>query len=262
LTNDAEKQEKSKQIWEIMKAAEKMKPILVYFRKPKDLLSFQTKKVKDPEVLASLELEKDLWKRWVITELSKEFVCVRVNARKADRRLLAINRVGRAPVVQILDFNLKPIYFTASTRIRFEAFAKVMESCRKRVERAVKILARRNEETDIVKRAKARAGVLEQRELYGKGLKILEKRNWLRAERIFNKGIAIEQDSKWRTLCKSGLIEIKAGRALVEAEKLISARYFKAAKKALEKIINKYPEAVYFNSIARERWAYVHKKLN
>lgn len=257
-----EVQDADAEIFEFTKAALEMKPILVYFNKPKDLLAFGNKAAKDPEVDACEEFDKDLWKRWVVTELSKEYVCVRVNTRKADSKLMRSHRVARAPVVMILDFNLKPIYFSPSPRLRYTTLSKVMDRSRERVEAEVKKLAKSNEESDLVKRAKVRAQVIEQRETYDKGLEALEKQDWRNAEAAFNKGIELEQDSDWKAKCKTGLIEIKAGQALEEVDKLVKYRRYKEAKEALVKILADYKEAKYFAAIAKEQLEHVTKKLN
>lgn len=239
-----------------------MKPILVYFCKPKDLLAFGAKARKDPQVDACEEMDKDLWARWVITELAKEFVCVKVNVRKADSKLLRKHRVARAPVVSIFDFNLKQVYFTPSPRLRYSALSKVMNNARIRVEAEVKKLAASDEDTPLVHRAKARAQVIEQRELYDEGLTALEKKDWACAEEAFNKAIAIEQESDWKKQCKVGLVEVSAGKAVDEAERFIDRKRFKEAKDILEKVLKEYKEAKYFTAIAKERLEYCNKKLS
>jgi hypothetical protein len=258
---DAAKDQENGDIYELKKATEEMKPILVWFNKPKDLLAFGKKSVKDPEVEACDTMSKDLWKRWVITELSKEYVCVRVNIRKADRKLLRSHRVARAPVVEILDFKLKSIYFSSSPRLKHGALGKVMDRCRKKVETAVKKLAKKDEDTPLVQRAKERALVIEQRECYDKGVVALGKRNWDKAADNFNKGIAIEQDSHWKHKCKTGLLEIKAGKLFVEAERLYKMRQFKACKDKLDQIVCDLKEAKYFGALAKELLTKVNKKV-
>jgi tetratricopeptide (TPR) repeat protein len=239
-----------------------MKPILVYFQKPKDLLAFGKKARKDPEVEACEDYDNDLWKRWVITALSAEFVCVRVNVRKADKMLLRKHRVARAPVIEILDFNLKPHYFTASARLNHSSLSRVMESKRKRVEALVKKLAKSKEDSPLVERAKKRAQVIEQREFYDKGLTYLERKRWVQAEREFNKGIEIDQDSEWRKKCKTGLLEIKAGMKFQEAEKLYKYRRFTQCKELLEEIISKFKEAKFYVGMAKDKLTQVNKKVS
>jgi hypothetical protein len=261
VEGEAATDKEDEEIHELKKATEEMKPILVWFNKPKDLLAFGRKSIKDPEVEACDAMSKDLWKRWVITELSKEFVCVRVNTRKADKKLLRSHRVSRAPVVEILDFKLKSIYFSSSPRLKYGALSKVMNRCRKKVETAVKKLAKSDEDTPIVERAKLRAQVIEQRECYDKGVVALGKRNWNKAADNFNKGIAIEQDSEWKKKCKTGLLEIKAGKLFMEAERLYKLRRFKTCKDKLDQIVCDYKEAKYFSALAKELLKKVNKKV-
>jgi tetratricopeptide (TPR) repeat protein len=252
---------KDEQIYEIRKATEDMKPILVFFNKPKDLLAFGKKARKDPQVEACEDFNKDLWKRWVITELAKEFVCVRVNIRKAEPNLLRRYRVARAPVIQILDFNMKPLYFTASARLSHSSLARIMDRTRKKVEIMVKRLAKKNDDSPLVKQAKIRAAVIEQRELYDKGLEYLEKQRWVQAEKKFNETIAIDQDSDWKKKAKVGILEIKAGKDYYEAEKLYKLRRFPECKKLLEQILSKYKEAKFFCGLAKDKLAQVKKKV-
>jgi len=250
-----------KEIYEITKAAEEMKPILVYYTKPKDLLAFGKKARKDAEVEACENYNKDLWKRWVITALSKEFVCVRVNVRKAEPKILRQHRVARAPVIEILDFKLKPKYFTASARLNHSSLSRVMDRTRKYVEAAVKKLAKSKEDSPLVARAKVRAQVIEQRELYDAGLGNLEKKRWVKAEESFLKALEIEQDSDWKKKAKVGLIEIKAGKAYYESEKLYKMRRFKQCKELLDKILGDFKEAKFFCGLAKAKLAKVQKKL-
>ncbi len=248
-------------IYEIRKAAEAMKPILVYFHKPKDILAFGKKKRKDPEAEACEDLDGDLWKRWVITELSKEFVCVRVNVRKADRHLLRKNRVARAPVVMILDFNLKHLYFTPSPRLRYTTLSEVMDRSRRRVEIQVRRLARKDEDSALVKRAEFRYDEIRQRDFYSAGAEALGEWDWGKAGANFEKGLAIDRDTEWKQKCLNGLVEIKAGKAVEEAEKLIDGRRYEEARKALEKIVKEFGEAQYFHAIAEDRLERVARKL-
>ncbi|MHC5081602.1 MAG: hypothetical protein ACYTHN_21580 [Planctomycetota bacterium] len=238
-----------------------MKPIMVYFQKPKDLLNFGNKARKDPEVEACKGLDEELWKRWIITELAKEFVCIRVNTRKADPSLLRRHRVARAPVISIFDFNAKQLYFSASARMRYQVLAKKMDAQRKRVEAEVKKIAESTEESPLVLRAKSRAMVLEQRECYDDGLAQLEKKRWAKAEELFQKGIAIERESEWKKKCKNGLIEIKAGKAYYEADALYGKRRFKECKALCEKVVSQYKEAKYFSAMAKELLEKVKKKV-
>lgn len=255
-------EEADKDIFEIKKATEQMKPILIYFQKPKDLLAFGKKAVKDPEVDACSAFDEDLWKRWVITELSKEYACVRVNTRKADAQLLRKYRVARAPVIMIVDFELKPHYFTASARLNHSSLASVMERVRKNVESQVKKLSKSEEDSPLVQRAKARAEVIEQRELYDDGLGFLEKQKWNQAEEKFNKALAITQDSEWKKKSQVGLIEIKAGQAFHEGEKLYKLRRFKPCKDLLAATLKDCKEATYFCGLIKELLEKVNKKLN
>ena len=237
-----ESKEENAEIYELTKATEDMKPILVWYNKPKDLLAFGKKKRKDPEVEACDAMANDLWKRWIITELAKEYICVRVNTRKSDKSLLRGHRVARAPVVEILDFNLKAIYFSSSPRLKHNSLAKVMDRCRKKVEDAVVKLAKSDEDSPLVERAKKRAQVIETRECNDKGL-------------------AIEEDSHWKHKCKNGLLEIKAGKLYVEAERLYKMRQFKPCKSKLDTIVSEYKEAKFFAAMAKEMLTKVSKKV-
>lgn len=257
-----EAKEEDAEIYELKKATEDMKPILVWYNKPKDLLAFGKKKAKDPEVEACDEMANDLWKRWIITELAKEYVCIRVNTRKSDQSLLRGHRVARAPVVEILDFNLKAIYFSSSPRLKHNSLAKVMDRCRKKVEDAVVKLAKSDEESPMVERAKKRAQVIETREFYDKGVQDLGKRDWNGAADNFNKGLAIEEDSSWKLKCKNGLLEIKAGKLYVEAERLYKMRQFKPCKDKLDTIVNEYKEAKFYAAMAKEMLTKVGKKVS
>lgn len=230
----AEGEEKAKEIYEIAKATEDMKPIIVYFAKPKDLLAFGNNAQKDAEVDACNELDEDLWKRFAITERSKEFTCVRINTRKADPGLLRDHRVARAPVVMILDFYTKQIFFSSAPKLNYSTLGKWMDKAQDQVEAEVKKLAKSDEKSPLVERAKKRASEIEQREIYEKALVEFEAEKWEKAEELFNKAIAIALDSEWKKKAQNGLIEIKAGKMFKEAELLYKGKRFKECKEKLE----------------------------
>jgi len=230
----AEGEEQNKEIYEITKATEDMKPVIVYFAKPKDLLAFGNQSQKDPEVDACNELDEDLWKRFAITERAKEFTCIRVNTRKADPTLLREHRVARAPVVMILDFYLKQVFFSSAPKLNYSTLGKWMDKAQAQVEAEVKKLAKSDEDSALVQRAKKRALEIEQREFYDKALEEFQTEKWDEAEKLFNKAIAIALDSEWKKKAQNGLVEIKAGKMFKEAELLYKGKRFKECKEKLE----------------------------
>jgi tetratricopeptide (TPR) repeat protein len=222
------------EIAELLKAQQSMKPILVFYCKSRDINDFGKKTRKDAEVEATVGLDENLWKRWIITELAKAFVCIRVDVRKADVSILRKHHVARAPVIEILDFRLKPIHFSPDARQRVNAVAKVMGQARSRVEKEVRKLA---------------AG------------EALEKRRWKEAEKQFQKALAIEQECAWKKKCEKGLLEIEAGKIFVNAEKRIKAKRYAEARDLLAKILADYKEATFFRSLAKEKLGYVESKM-
>lgn len=256
-----DKEAEDPQIWEIAKASEDMKPILVFFAKPKDLLAFGNNAQKDPEVDACTEFDEDLWKRFAITERSKEFTCVRVNVRKADPKLLRQHRVARAPVVMILDFYSKQIFFSASPKMNYSTLGKWMDKAQDKVEAEVKKLAKSDEDSPLVQRAKKRALEIEQREIYDKALVEFEKKRWEKAEELFNNAIAIECDSDWKKKCQTGLIEIKAAKMFLEAEQLYKNKRFKECKEKLDEIAKECKGAQFYAADIKELLEKAVKKL-
>jgi hypothetical protein len=249
------------QIWEIAKATEDMRPIIVFFCKPKDLLAFGNNAQKDPEVDACTELDEDLWKRYAITERAKEFTCVRVNLRKADPKLLRGHRVARAPVIMILDFNAKQIFFSSTPKLNYSTLGKWMDKAQDQVEAEVKKLAKSSEDSPLVKRAKKRALEIEQRETYDKALVEFEKQDWKKAEDLFNKAIAITCDSEWKKKAQTGLIEIKAAKMFLEAEQLYKSKRFKECKDKLDEISKECKGAQFYTADIKELLEKVLKKL-
>ena len=259
-SSDGDK-DKEAEIFELRKACDEMKPVLIFFNKPKDLLAFGKKARKDPAVDACQAMDKDLWKRIAITERAKEFVCIRVNITKADKQLLKKHRVSRAPVVALFDFYLKQITLFSSPKLNYNLLGKWMDRAEKAVEKEVRKLAKSKEDTPLVQRAKKRAKVLDQRKFYEEGAKELDRQKWSRAEEKFNKAIELAEASEWLKKAKVGLIEIKAGKKFHEAEKLYKIRRFKECKKALETILRDYKEAKYFGALAKEKLKAVNKKM-
>jgi tetratricopeptide (TPR) repeat protein len=257
-----EAEEGESEIYEIRKAAEEMKPVLVFYCKPKDLLAFGNKAQKDPEVDACTAMDEDLWKRIAITERAKEFTCVRVNIRKADAKLLAKHRVSRGPVVAIMDFNMREIHFSPAPKVSWSAFGKVMDSCQARVEADVKALAKKTEDTAQIQAAKKRAQVIEQRETYKAGLQLLDKKKYEESEAKFKKVIEIGQDSEWKKEAEVGLVEIKAAKMLDEADKLYDMKKYKDCKDLCDKILKDCKEAKYHTALVQELKTKAAKKLS
>lgn len=246
------KEDKDQQIFELTKACDDMKPILVFFNKPKDLLDFGKNSKKDIEVDACQEFDKDLWKRFAVTERAKEFVCVRVNIRKADKTLLRKHRVTRAPVVAIFDFELNQVTLFSSPRLKYSLLTKWMDRATKKVEAQVKKLAASKEDTPLVKKAKARAEVLEQRDIYVKGCEFLDRKQWKKAEEKFQEALKIEQGSEWKKKAEVGMVEIKAGQLLEQAEKEYKLRKFKQCKETLDKLLKECKQSKFFSAHAKE----------
>lgn len=257
----AEGDKENPQIWEIEKATEDMKPILVFFNKPKDLLAFGNNAQKDPEVDACTALDEDLWKRFAITERAKEFTCIRVNLRKADPKLLRSQKVARAPVIMILDFYSKQVFFSAAPKMNYSTLGKWMDKAQDQVEAEVKKLAKSDEDSPLVQRAKKRALEIEQRETYDLALVEFEKKRWEKAEEIFNKAIAIECDSEWKKKAQAGLVEIKAAKMFLEAEQLYKNKRFKECKEKLDEIAKECKGAQFYAADIKDLLEKAVKKL-
>lgn len=257
----AEGEKTEDQIWEIAKATEDMKPILIFFAKPKDLLAFGNNAQKDAEVDACTELDEDLWKRFAITERAKEFTCVRVNMRKADPKLLRAQKVARAPVIMILDFYTKQIFFSAAPKMNYSTLGKWMDKAQEQVEAEVQKLAKSDEKSPLVERAKKRAMEIDQRETYDKALVEFEKKRWEKAEELFNKAIAIECDSEWKKKAQAGLTEIKAAKMFLEAENLYKNKRFKECKEKLDEIAKECKGAQFYAADIKDLLEKTVKKL-
>ncbi|MHC4600773.1 MAG: hypothetical protein ACYS47_17415 [Planctomycetota bacterium] len=248
------------EILEVVKATEELKPILLYFWKSQDAFEAGEKKTKDPEVKACLKLQEEVWKQWVITELSKEYVCIRVDKRIADPKILKMHRATRVPTIKILDFKLKQIYYSGSPKVKYRALASVMDKSRRKVEKQVKKLADEGGTSPLHEKARNRAMAIEQRDIYDKGLSYLAARSWSKAAEQFSKGISIECDSEWKKKCEIGMKEIEAGKLFVKAERLFKVKRYYEAKDILEQIRSDYREAAYFAALADELYKKAAKK--
>jgi hypothetical protein len=253
--------EKAREIVEIEKAREELKPILVFFCKPRDLLAFGDKAAKDPEVAACEALDGALWKRLCVAERSREFVCVRVNAAKADAALLKKHGVSRAPVVEVFDLDGKQVHFSVSPSITAGAFTKVMDEILAKAEKEIRRLAKLEEDTPRVRRARERAQEFAQRDLYREGLKALDKSDWARAEKQFKDALALPAGSEWKDKARVALVETEAGRDFRKAEALCKEKRYREAETLLQKIVSECKEAKYFGALASEKLDWVRKKL-
>ncbi|MHC5080641.1 MAG: thioredoxin domain-containing protein [Planctomycetota bacterium] len=250
--------EGEQEILEVAKACEELKPILLYFHKAP---TFDEGDRKDSEADACEKLQENVWKQWVITELAREFVCIRVDKSKADPKMLRRHRCVRAPVIRILDFKLEQIHFSASPKVKFKSLAKTMDSARTKVEKAVKKLAGGEGTDPLIEKAKSRMAVIEQRKVYDKGLTQLARRNWSGAKKEFNKVLAMKPESEWTKQANAGLVEVDAGKLFVKAEALAKGKRWQQAKECLDKIIGDYKEAIYFGELAKNLMKKVAPKV-
>ncbi|MCU0723563.1 MAG: hypothetical protein MUC63_08110 [Planctomycetes bacterium] len=253
--------EKAREIVEIEKARDELKPVLVFFCKPRDLLAFGDKSAKDPEVAACESLDGALWKRIRVSERSLGFVCVRVNAAKADPALLKRHGVARSPVVEILDLDGKQAHFSVSPSIPAVAFCKILDEILAKAEKEIRRLAKLEEDTPRVRRAKERAQEFAQRDLYRDGLKALDKSDWARAEKAFQDALALPAASDWKDKARVALVETEAGRGFQNAEALCKAKRYREAEAMLQKIVSECKESKFFAAQASEKLDWVRKKL-
>jgi hypothetical protein len=237
-----------------------MKPIVIFFAKSRDVLSFG-KKIKDREVEATTHYEKELFGRYAIAELSKEMIMIKVDVRKADKKLLAKTYyVRRAPMVVILDFYGKILYRLSNPKMNWRQLGKVMESAIKKVETQVKRLAKSKEESPLVERAKVRANEIDMREGYAKGLDLTYKKKWALAEKAFQAVLDNKADNAWKKKAEAGMMEIKAGKLFTEAEYAVKKRRYQEAKELLDKVL-KIKESQYYRQLATELIKKVNSKL-
>jgi tetratricopeptide (TPR) repeat protein len=238
-----------------------MKPILMYFCKSQNVLEF-SEKTKDPEVLATVDFDKEIFARFAITELAKEFINIKVDLRKADMGFLAKTYgVRTAPVIIILDFNANVLYRLASAKLNFRQLGKCMETALKRVEGDVKKLAASKDESPIVARAKTRAAEIEMRDDFGKGMDFACDMKWDLAEKSFKKVIDRTEENKWKKSAQDGMIEVKAGKLFVEGEQAYKNKNYTKSKELLDQVI-KLNESRFWKPQAIELLKKVNKKLS
>jgi TolA-binding protein len=253
--------DRNREIQEIEKAREDLKPVLVFFCKPRDPLAFGDKAAKDPEVAACEALDNALWKRLAIAERSREFVCVRVSLAGADPALVRKHGVSRAPVVEILDLDLRQAHFSVSPSADAASFARTMDAALEKAEKEIRRLAKLEEDTPRVRKAKERAQEFTQRSLYQEGLKFLDKPDWARAEAKFRDALALPAATDWRERARVALVEAEAGRELQKAEALCKDKRYREAEQALERILSECKEAKYFGAKVSEKLDWVRKKM-
>jgi tetratricopeptide (TPR) repeat protein len=237
-----------------------MKPILIFFAKSRDVLNFG-KKVRDREVEATTHYEKEIFRRYAITQLAKEFISIKVDTRKADRKLMARSYyVRRAPVVVILDIYGKMMYRLTSPKMNYRQLAKVMESAIKKTEKEVARLARSKEASPIVERAKVRYAEIEMRDLVDKGMAYCYDERWDKAEEAFKDVLGRKEDNQYKKKAQDGMMEIKAGKLYVEGNYLYKKKRYQQAKDCLDKVLT-IKESKYFKQMATTLLKKVNKKL-
>jgi len=237
-----------------------MKPILIFFAKSRDVLNFG-KKTRDREVEATTHYEKEIFRRYAITQLAKEFISIKVDTRKADRKLMAKSYyLRRAPMVVILDLYGKSLYRLSSPKMSYRQLAKVMESALKKVEKEVARLAKSKKDDPIVERAKVRFAEIEMRDLCDKGLSYCYDERWDKAEEAFKDVLGRKEDNQYKKKAKDGMMEIKAGKLYVEGHYLYKKKRYQQAKDCLDKVL-KIKESKYYKQMATALLKKVNKKL-
>ncbi len=237
-----------------------MKPILIFFAKSRNVLEFSDK-VKDPEVEATVEFDKEIFGRAAVTQFAKEFICIKVDLRKADMGFLAKTySVRTAPVIIILDFNNNVLYRLASNKLGFRQVAKCMETALKRVETDVKNLAGSKEDSPLVKRAQARFAEIEMRDDYDKGMALACDMKFDLAEKSFKEVLDRKEENKWKKAAQDGMVEVKAGRLFVDGEAAYKNKQYPKAKELLDQVI-KLNESQFWKPQAIELLKKVNKKL-
>lgn len=248
------------ELFEVKDARQEMKPVLIFFAKGRDVLNFG-KKSKDREVETTAHFEKEIFGRLAITGMAKEFVNIKVDVRKADRKLLTKTYyIRRAPVVVILDFYGKVIYRLSSPKLNYRQLGKMMESAIKRVEKEVARLAKSDEDSDLCKRAKTRFAEIEMRDTLAKGLEYTYDKKWARAEKALKEVLDRKDENEYKKKAEAGMKELQAGKLFVEGERLYKKKRYKQSKEILDKVI-KIRESKYFKQLATELLKKVNKKI-
>jgi predicted negative regulator of RcsB-dependent stress response len=259
-TGQDSKKKKTDELFEASKARQEMKPVLIFFAKSRDILSFG-KKVKDREVDATQHYEKEIFGRYAITQLAKEFICIKVDTRKADKRLLAKTyRARRAPVVVIVDLYGRTLYRLSNPKMSYRQLAKVMSSAIKRVEKEVGRLAKSSEESPLIDRAKTRWAEIEMRGLCDKAADYTFKRNWALAEKKYKEVLGHKEDNQYKKVAKIGLREVQAGKLFTEGEAFYKHKRYRQAKEVLDKVI-KIRESKIYKQMATDLLKKVNKKI-
>lgn len=238
-----------------------MKPILMFFSKSRNVLEF-SEKVKDPQVEATVDFEKEIFGRMAITELAKEFINLKIDLRKADMPFLAKHYgVRNAPVIIILDFRSNVLYRLASSKLSFRQLAKCMETALKKVETEVKKLASSKEESPLVQRAKVRFAEIEMRDAYDKGMELACDMKFDQAEKKFKEALDRQEENKWKKAAQDGMVEVKAGRLFVDGELAYKNKQYQKSKELLDQVI-KLNESRFWKPQAIELLKKVNKKLS
>lgn len=253
----------AEELVEVGKARQEMKPILLFFAKSRDVLNFG-KKINDPEVEATQYYEKEIFGRYAITQLAKEFINIKVDTRKIDRAgqifLYKTYRVRRAPMVAILDLHGKVLYRLASPKMSYRQLAKVMERAIQKVEREVKRLAQSRDDSPLVTRAKARWAEIEMRDLCDKAAELTFDRHWDLAEKTLKEVLDRKEDNEYKKAAQVGMKEIQAGKLFEKAEYYYKKKWYPKAKELLDKVI-KIRESRIYKQQATELLKKVNDKM-
>jgi hypothetical protein len=260
-TGEAESKSQKDELFEASKARQEMKPVLIFFAKSRDVLSFG-KKTKDRQVEATTYFEKEIFRRLVVTNLAKNFVNIKVDVRKGDKKLLAKTyRLRRAPLIVILDLYSKQIYRLSSPKLSWRTLAKVMETAIGKVEKEVKRLATTSkEDTPLVKRAKTRYAEITMRDDVDKGLQLAYDKKWAQAEKTLKGVLDRKEENQYKKAAENGMKEIKAGKLYQEGYLAQKKKRYQQSKELLDQVI-KIRESKYFKQLATELLKKVNKKL-
>lgn len=249
----------SEDLEEAEKAGQAMKPLFLYFYKKVSLAATGMKK-KDNELEDCTDMEKE-FKMRALANITREFVCARIDTGEADKAILAKYRVKAIPTFVIVDLDGKIAWFQAG-KFSWKKVETVLLKILKTADAKVKKIAAGKDPGPMADRAKARLREIEAREEYEKGEKLYETAQLEKAKACFEKVAAMGIDKDFYVeRAQAMLEEIQAAKIYFEACEDIKNKNYAAGKEKLDKILNELKKARAFAEFAREKLESIKNKL-
>ncbi len=216
---------------------------------------------KDYEALKACSAMEEEFTVRALSNILREFTCIRIDVSKADAKALETYGVREAPTCIVLDLEgHMTSLFTGA--VGFGVIDLDLQDCLLAAEKEIRNLAKdkkeepkgekAEKEDPKVVRARAVLAEIEVRETYARGEQLFQRAQWDKAAETFQEAARLGgKGNFYAERLPVMLAEIKAARLYFEAIEDLRTENRAAAREKLERIVFEIKEAVCFIQFAK-----------